>query len=266
MEMKRSAYNRNGITLSYLDADNGNAPLVALHAHWMEGATYRRFAADLAPDWRVIAPDQRGHGYSDHPSTYRRDDYIADLLGLLDHLALERAVVLGNSLGGVNAYQFAARHPERVSGLIVEDIGAVINDDTTMALAWGGVFATRADLEAVVGERLMPALKPSVRETAQGWRMAFDPHDTVASQGELNGDHWGDWLASTCPALLVRGSESRVTDPALFATMARRRPNTELIEIKGGHAVHFDNPDSFATSLGAFLKSLKPSAGTKGPA
>ena len=66
MEMKRNAFQRDGITLSYLDADNGKRPLVALHAHWMEGATYRGLADDLSFAWQVTAPDQRGHGYSDH--------------------------------------------------------------------------------------------------------------------------------------------------------------------------------------------------------
>ena len=253
--LKRHAFERDGITLSFLDSSKGR-PLLALHAHWMEGATFSRLANDLSPDWRVIALDQRGHGFSDHTSDYTRAAYLDDILGLLDHLRIDRVVILGNSLGGANAYQFAARNPERVSALIVEDIGATISDDTSFALAWRGSYPTRDALEAKIGERLSPALAPSIREAADGWRLAFDPGDMVASQTELNGDHWDDWLASRCPALLIRGRESRVSDAALFDEMAVRRPNTQLVTLDGGHVVHFDNPDDFALTVANFLTGL----------
>ena len=134
--MQRRSFRRDGLTLSYLDAGGDGQPLVALHAHWMEGLTFAPLAAALAPEWRVIALDQRGHGHSDHAATYTREDYLGDLSALFAHLRLEGAVLLGNSLGGVNTYQFAARHPERVRAFIIEDIGAEIADDISFALAW----------------------------------------------------------------------------------------------------------------------------------
>ena len=202
--LERHAFEREGLTLSFLDSTEGR-PLLALHAHFMESATFSRLANDLSPNWRVIALDQRGHGFSDHTSDYTRTAYLDDIVGLLDHLEIDCVVILGNSLGGANAYQFAARDPERVLALVVEDIGAVIADDTSFALPWAGVYPTRDALEAKIGERLLPALAASIRETAEGWRLAFDPGDMIASQAELNGDHWDDWLAGRCPALLIRG-------------------------------------------------------------
>lgn len=210
----------------------------------------------MTPDWRVIALDQRGHGYSDHPQTYGREDYIEDIRALLDYLGMDRAVILGNSLGGANAYQFAARYPEKTVALVIEDIGVEIYDDTSFALPWGGMFATRQALEAKIGERLAPAFAPSIRESTAGWHLAFDPCDTVASQGKLNGDHWTDWLASACPTLIVRGKDSRVTDRSHLEAMAARRPHTSLTEVEGGHVVHFDNPKGFASALRQFLGSL----------
>lgn len=259
-DLQRAAFSREGLTLSYLDSGMGR-PLVALHAHWMEAATFAPFAGRLPPEWRLVALDQRGHGFSDHASRYSRSDYLDDLLALLDHLKLASAVVLGNSLGGANAYQLAARYPDRVSALIIEDIGAVIDDDTRFALPWAGLYPTRAALEERIGARLVPALKPSIRETARGWRLAFDPRDTVASQSELNGDHWNDWLASTCPALLIGGSDSRVTDAARLKQMAARRANTQLAMLPGGHVVHFDNAEGFASTVCGFLGTLAAAQG-----
>jgi esterase len=270
--MDRHQFQHRGLTFSYLDAGGDGRVLVALHAHWMEGVTYARLAAALAPAWRVVALDQRGHGDSDHAPTYTRDDYIGDVEACFDHLVdhffdhlgdhigdhvgLADAVVLGNSLGGVNAYQFAARHPERVRALVVEDIGAVVADDTSFALAWGGTFATRELLAERVGPRFLPYLQDSFRETPDGWLLAFDPRDTVASQGLLNGDHWADWLATDAPALLIRGRASRVTTAEAVEQMTARRPNTRLITLDGGHVVHVDNPAGFSDVVQTFLQSL----------
>lgn len=88
--------------LVVLDAAGSGPVLVALHTHWMEGATY--------------AP--RG-------GRYTREAYLGDIAALLTHLAIDWVVLVGDSLGGVSAYEVAARRPERVRGLVIEDIGAV---------------------------------------------------------------------------------------------------------------------------------------------
>jgi esterase len=251
--MHRRSFQHGGLTFSYLDEDIDAPHLIALHAHWMEGQTFEPLAAALAPDWRVIALDQRGHGYSDHAPSYTREDYLEDISALFEHLGIEQAVLLGNSLGGVNAYQFAARNPDRVRALIIEDIGAEIGDNTSFALAWAGVCRTREELATRVGPRFLPYLEDSFRETPEGWRLAFDPRDTVASQGFLNGNHWDEWLASTCPALLVRGIDSRVTSQSHMEEMALRRPNSQLRVLPGGHVVHMNSPAEFAQAVREFL-------------
>jgi len=255
--MTRQRFQHDGLTFSYLDAGGAGQPLVALHAHWMEGLTYAPLAATLAPKWRVIALDQRGHGHSDHAPTYTRDDYLGDVAALLSSLGLNDAVLLGNSLGGVNAYQFAARYPQLVRALIIEDIGAEMRDDTSFALAWEGTFATRKTLAERVGPRLLPYLQDSVRQTPSGWRLAFDPRDMVVSQSHLNGDHWDDWLATRCPALMIRGLDSRVMTPFQVEQMAVRRPHTHLQSLAAGHVVHMDNPAGFGEAVEAFLRELR---------
>jgi esterase len=254
--VKRDTFQSNGLRLSYLDAGGHGDVLFALHAHWMEATTYIPLAAALFPAWRVIALDQRGHGYSDHAATYTRDDYRRDLLALFTHLGLDQAVLLGNSLGGVNAYQFAARYPNRVLALIIEDIGCKISDDTTFALPWRGIFATPEALANAIGPRISPYLRDSFRQVPGGWQLAFDPADTVASQGFLNGDHWNDWLASDCPALLLRGKDSRVTSQEQLEGMASRRPKTQLQVLAGGHVLHIDNPQGFLAAVQSFLRAL----------
>ncbi|MEU3312775.1 alpha/beta hydrolase [Streptomyces sp. NPDC006662] len=74
--------------------------------------------------------------------------------------------------------------------------------------------------------------------------------------GQLNGDHWSDWLASDCPALLLRGSRSTVLSAEHAKEMAARRPRTRLVELPAGHTVHETAPGEFAAAVSRFLGSL----------
>jgi pimeloyl-ACP methyl ester carboxylesterase len=76
------------------------------------------------------------------------------------------------------------------------------------------------------------------------------------SQNQLIGDHWHNWLATTGPALLVRGRQSRVTNPDEMEQMARRRPITTLVTLDGGHVLHIEDPFAFNATVRGFLDSL----------
>lgn len=254
--MKRLSLINNGLTLSYLDSGNSGEPLIALHGHWMEAQTFAPLEDCLTPDWRLIALDQRGHGYSDHAQSYWKEDYLCDLDALFAHLGIARAALLGHSLGGVNAYQFAVRHPERVEALIIEDIGPTVYADVGFVRSWSGVFQTKQELEARIDIRLLPFLRDSFRSDAEGWHLAFDPNDMVNSQENLNGDHWRDWLASKCAALVIRGEQSNITTQAEMEQMVRMRPNTRLVSLPGGHVVHLDSPGEFCREISSFLRSV----------
>jgi esterase len=254
--MERRTFSRDRLRFSYLDSEGSGPALIALHAHIMEAVTFTPLIPLLTPQWRVIALDQRGHGHTDHAPTYTRVDYLHDLEALFDHLHLDQAVLLGNSLGGINAYQFSAHHPEKVRGLIIEDIGAVIVDEPSFVLAWEGEFPTRDALAERIGSRFVPYLVDSFRQTPTGWKLAFEPREIVESGRCSAGDHWDDWLATDCPALLLRGRDSRVTTQAECEQMAARRPNTRLETIDGSHILHFDNPTAFNNAVKAFLQDL----------
>lgn len=256
-KMQRYFFQHDGLKFSYLDSGGDGQVLIALHSHWMEGATFAALANALAPKWRIIAMDQRGHGYSDHASTYTRNDYLGDLSALFKHLKLQDpAVLLGNSLGGINAYQFAAQHPALVRAMIIEDIGVEISVDVNFSLAWAGIFKTREELAQHVGPRFLLCLQDSFRQTEEGWQLAFSPSDMVTSNSFVTGDHWKDWLATDCPALLIRGQDSRLTTQAHFEQMALRRPYTTLCTLEGGHVVHIDNPKGFIEVVDKFLEEL----------
>lgn len=136
-----------------------------------------------------------------------------------------------------------------------EDIGAEVDDDLSFALCRPHRAATRSGLL----EGLDPSaayLMDAVREYPDGWGLAFDPQGMNASQQLLNGDHWDDWLAGDCPALLVRGSRSSVLSAEHARSMAARRPRTRLVELPAGHTVHATVPMEFAVAVVEFLDTL----------
>ncbi|WP_282797859.1 alpha/beta hydrolase [Streptomyces sp. CC224B] len=240
-------------TLSYVDFGGPGRPLLALHGHYSEALVFAPLAAALAPEWRVIALDQRGHGESDRARSYERDEYVADVAAFHQQLDVGPVAVLGHSLGGVNAYQFAARHPDKVSTLIVEDIGAVVDCDWSFTTRLPGIVPSREALVAALGAAA-PYFECSFRQSDQGWGFSFDIADTVASQKALNGDHWNDWISVTCPTLLIHGTHSDELAPEHAEDMAARRPDgIRRVELPAGHVVHHDVPDRFAAAVTAFL-------------
>ncbi|MCX5130338.1 alpha/beta hydrolase [Streptomyces sp. NBC_00193] len=257
----RATLTIDGRALSYLDFGGAGRPLLALHGHLSEGSSFAALAAALGPEWRVIAPDQRGHGDSDRAAEYTRAGYLADLVALLAHLGIERTVVLGHSLGGINGYHLAAAHPELVEALVDVDAPAELPDHGAGPLSFVRNFPytapTREELLAGCGP-LAPALAPALRPLpgGAGWRLPFHPQDTIDSEQLVHGDHWKQWLATDCPALLVHGLRSQVVSAALAREMTTRRPGTVSRALDTDHFVQLGDPEGFAAAVREFLAGL----------
>ncbi|WP_406347033.1 alpha/beta fold hydrolase [Streptomyces sp. NBC_00648] len=216
-------------------------------------------AEALAPQWRVIALDQRGHGESERAQSYQRADYVADIAAFHRHLGLGPVLVLGHSLGGVNAYPYAARHAGQVTAPIVEDVGAVVNADWSLATRLPRQVPSRRALASALGS-MSPYLECSFRQFDDGWGYSFDIDHTVRSHQALTGDHWSDWETVTCPTLLIRGTDSVVLAQDHAREMiARRAGQARLAELPAGHVVHCDAPDQFTATVRTFLPQLPTS-------
>jgi len=116
----------NGIRLHYVREGSG-MPVVLLHG-WPEfWYAFHKLIPLLEGDCEVIAPDLRGFGQSEKPAgaasaSYRLEDHVDDLLGLLDHLDIEKAVIVSHDVGSSIAQAVARAHPERVRGLFFFNI------------------------------------------------------------------------------------------------------------------------------------------------
>src|SRR5919201_7161764 len=118
-----------GLRTHYVDFPGGDPPIVLLHGLSANALSFGGLvAAGLSPAFRVVAPDLRGRGRTEKPTTgYRMADHAGDVLALLDTLGLDRVVLGGHSFGAFLAIFIAVNHPGRVSKLIVIDAATTLN-------------------------------------------------------------------------------------------------------------------------------------------
>ncbi len=253
----------NGTRLSYLDYGGNGAPLLALHGHYGCGRMFDTVARALQNSYHFIALDQRGHGWSDSPDDYSRAAYLTDILGLIRTLELGPVILLGHSLGGLNAYQFAARHPGMVRALIVEDIAAQINLQPLSTADWPERFPNLRTVTQFLAEKGFANdtyFLESLVEYPDGWGFRFHYETMQRSQQLIAGNWWGDWLGSSCPAILLHGHQSWALTTPHAHEMVNRRPNTRLAEFpECGHTIHDDDPAGFIAALQDFLDDLPTS-------
>ena len=123
------------LQVRYLDWGGELPPFIALHGLASSGHWYDILARLLTDKYRIVAPDQRGHGKTTQASHgYDWPTLSADVVGLMDSLGIQQAVVMGHSWGGHVASALAAHHPERVSRLVMIDGGfldATVSPDGT---------------------------------------------------------------------------------------------------------------------------------------
>ncbi|WP_371616635.1 alpha/beta fold hydrolase [Streptomyces sp. NBC_00454] len=251
-----------GRTLSYLDFGGPGRPLLALHGGMSEGLAFAGLAQALGDEWRVIAPDQRGHGDSDRAADYSRAGYVSDAVALLDHLGLDAPVaLLGYSLGGLNAVHLAAAHPDRISVLIDAEAAVEVDpaDGAWMEFlrAMRYTAPTREELLAAAGPVGSQFVAQALRPLPDGgWRLPFHPQDMLDSVEACRGDHWAAWLASSCPALLIHGTRSASLPQAQADAMVAKRPGTSYTPLDGEHFLPFTDPEGFHGAVRTFLAGL----------
>lgn len=273
-----------GLRLSFLEWGDPAAPaLVLLHGGLEHAHAWDAIASVLAADWRVIAPDLRGHGDSQWACgpDYGVLDFAADLAALFRHLDLRSAHIVGHSLGGAVALHFAALYPEHVRGVCAieglrpvslkgpesdeERIDAIRTWADRRDAAGGDRKRTYADLDAAT-DRLMahdPLLTADLaRHLARegtvpadgGLRWKYDRRVRQQSLSGLLGPHPSAfWRRISCPVLLVYGARSWAASPAEDGRLAHfRQARVETVQ-DAGHNVHHHQPAAFLHLLKAFL-------------
>jgi 3-oxoadipate enol-lactonase len=219
---------------------------------------------------RVLSYDQRGLGESelvDSPVTML--DYARDLLGLLNHAGIYRAVFVGVSFGGRVVQELAVAWPGRVVGLVLVGTsgggeGHEPGDPAALEL-----LEHSATLSAEEWYRgLIPHLfGPSYRERqgrrlerlARWWADHPQPPAAIARQWQAmrTFDRWEELATIAAPTLVVHGSADTMSPPGNGQRLAARIPTARLALLEGlGHSPHVEDPEAFNALLEGFLDEI----------
>jgi pimeloyl-ACP methyl ester carboxylesterase len=265
-------------------------PVVCLPGLARTAADFHCLAAALAADradprW-VVALDYRGHGqseYDSNPGTYGLRADLADLSAVVTALRLAPAIFVGTSHGGVLAMMLARSRPEAIAGVILNDIGPVIEPRALLQIK-GHMeklpvpcdFAEGAEiLRKLFGARF-PKLAPQdwtayARRTwrEQGGALAVDYDVRLARRLQVNLEHspptpWNEFDAlAHVPLMVDRGGNSTMlTSKTLNAMPARRRELDIVVVPDQGHAPSLDAP-KLIRRIAAFVASCDISGGTR---
>ena len=246
---------------------DGPATLL-LHGIGNYGRYWDAFADAIGGRLRLIAPDARGHGDSAKPEdAYAPSAFVGDALAVLDAFGVDRAVVVGHSMGGFHATVLAASHPKRVSRLVIVDAGPETLPEGAararrLSLERPDRFERRADAEAYL-RQTSPGYDDSVYENRLRWLFREDSgrlhwrssREALAAIFAGSSERGASWqLASSLrmPVLLIRGRWSPVLSADVAKRLVARIPDARLVELDSGHNPPLDRPREFADAVVSF--------------
>lgn len=247
----------NGITLHVATQGPKLGPaMIMLHGITDSWFSFSRVLPLFAADMRIVVPDQRGHGDSERPSSYRLEDFADDVIRLMDAMQIEKAVIAGHSMGSFVARKLYELAPQRVSRLVLAGAGPVAKNAGMVELVAAVNRLTDPVDEAFVRDFQMScvnapvpapfmeaAIANSRRMPAHIWKAAF--HGLI--DGEIN------LVRPQVRALVLGGRQDAVFSATEQMVLARQFPRGELHLVDGvGHTLHWEQPATFVSALMRF--------------
>lgn len=169
-----------------------------------------------------------------------------------------KAVVVGNSLGGAIAMEWALRHPDRAAGLILIGTGARLRVGQAIFDMVGSEWP--ASIPKLVDYALSSGAPPELRERAEQWHHIVGQKATRADYAACNDfDIMGRLPEITAPTLIIVGGEDRLTPPKYSHYLHAHIAGSQLLEVPGaGHAVMAERPDLVNPAITSFLEMVTP--------
>jgi pimeloyl-ACP methyl ester carboxylesterase len=271
----------NGDRVAYLDVGQGSAVLL-IHGMGGSSQTWREVVPHLATRHRVIAPDLLGHGQSDKPrADYSLGAFAVWLRDLLNQLGISRVTLVGHSLGGGVAMQFAHQHPEYVERLVLISSGGLgpeLGRTLRLMSAPGAEFVLpiiAPQKVVAAGERLRGWLASAGVRSAQAdetWNAYIslaDPKTRTAFLRTLRSvvDYRGQAVSAFnkmhftagLPTLLIWGEQDRLIPVSHGRDAHEALPGSMLVTLPGvGHFPHVEAPLAVTDTLDEFISTTAP--------
>lgn len=259
--------------LHYLEwHPHGTRTLVLLHGGSANAWWWQALAESIAPRFRLLALDQRGHGESQavKPPRYRPEDYARDLARFVKHCRLGHAIVVGHSMGGINALAFANRHPEAVRAVVVVDapltssprrdhflrrlkgLPVVIYPDLETAKTRFRLIPKEGDIPAqtvaAIAEHSLTRM-PDGRYTLKFDRESFIGEDAIDALAAVR--------TVRAPVLLIRGELSNLMTVDAARRAVESNPLVRLVTIpRAHHHILLERPEPLARAIERFASEL----------
>jgi len=271
----------HGLELHLLEWSTEGVPLVLLHGLGNEAHLWDDFVPAVAAHYRVLALDQRGHGDSDWDpeARYDAESMTDDLEAVLNALEIDRFVLVGFSMGGRVAMTFAGRHPERLAGLVIADIGpevdarGVLRISSEMAERRAPIFANVQEYAAMLSLNYPAGQPDAIKRMAEyGLRKREDGLFELKMDPKLRGERptdeaskakeeafiqqqWDALAKVPCATLVVRGAASDILSPDVADKMVDEvLQNGRLAVVpQAAHSIMTDNPDGFEEAVCSFV-------------
>jgi pimeloyl-ACP methyl ester carboxylesterase len=263
-----------GLRFHYRDwapARDGAPTLVLLHGYTGHARTWDAFAEAMTDRYRVIALDQRGHGETQWAPAgqYGVEEMTGDLTAFVGALGLRDFTLLGLSMGGMVAMDYAGRRPPELARLVIVDIGPELVRSGSSRIQAGqqasDVFASRE--AAFAAARAADPRPPeahhrhrvdySLMRTEDGawtWRYDRALRSPAGMRWQPAEAGWAACAKIAVPTLIIRGALSDILSPEIATRMTQVIPDATLVEVAdAGHSVPLDAPEGFAAAVRGWL-------------
>ena len=256
-------------------------PIVIVHGLYGSSDNWLTVAKKLSANYKVFMIDQRNHGRSPNSEEHSYEAMKNDLVEFFDQQKIEKAILMGHSMGGKTTMCFAADYPERIEKLIVVDIAPkdyfLLNDESQYYLHNNILRAmleldfsrieSRKQVEDFLNERIdstqiVQFLLKNVHRNKENhhyeWRLnvpvLYDNLDEIIKG--VNAYWFDDRLPiSNYPVLFIKGANSNYILPEDFASIRRIYPEAEIVQIPdAGHWLHAEQPQLFMEAVLNFLR------------
>jgi len=238
-------------------------PLILLHGLFGSSDNWGTVARHFAQHYQVISVDLRNHGKSPHDESQTYTDMANDLLEVCEALNLERIHLLGHSLGGKVAMQFATSHPDRIEKLIVVDMAlrAYADAHTHLIDAMMAVDLTAVESRTEVDKALSSAIPQAMVRQFLLMNL-IKPENNLVWRINLAAikNNYPGLLQAVCeqtlyekPCLFIRGERSDYVRDADTAHIKNHFTNAQFASLATDHWVHAEQPQAFIEVVGDFL-------------
>ena len=264
-----------GLRLHSLDwGEAERPPVLFLHGGGQTARTWDLVCLALRTEYRCLALDQRGHGDSEwsYAFDYSPEAHAGDFARVLDAFGIERAVVVGMSMGCLNGLRFAIGHPDRVAAFVAVDAGPWVRIEGSHRIREFVQEANGAhDLDALVERalRFNPRRDPALLRVSLRHNLRVLPDGRLTwktdRRNPIDMDRMVAWLkalqadveAIRCPLLVLRGAESDVFLDEHAERFAWAVPYGRWARVEGaGHTIQGDAPAALVRELRGFLETL----------